>query len=57
MGFGKNREMKSDTFLKFMKKTRQIAMLRGYQWPLVLAQHVTNTHLYPVALRFDEFFS
>ena len=26
----KNREMKSDTFvMKFMKKTRQIAMLRG----------------------------
>ena len=28
-----------------------------YKWVLVLAQHVTNTHLYPVALRFDEFFS
>ena len=28
----------------------------GYKWVLVLAQHVTNTHLYPVALRFDEFF-
>ena len=27
-----------------LKKTRQIAMLRGYQWLLVLAQHVTNTH-------------
>ena len=26
----KNREMKSDTFvMKFMKKTREIAMLRG----------------------------
>ena len=28
----------------------------GYKWVLVLAQHVTNTHLYHVALRFHEFF-
>ena len=27
-----------------------------YKWVLVLAQHVTNTHLYHVALRFHEFF-
>ena len=61
MEFGKKiREMKRALIfvVKSMKKTCQNERLQatGYQWVLVLAQHVTNTHLYPVALRFDEFF-
>ena len=28
----------------------------GYKWVLVTCWASTNTHLYPVALRFDEFF-
>ena len=53
----KIREMKSDTFLKFMKKTCQNERLRGYQWLLVLAQHVTNTHWYPRSLSIWRIFS
>ena len=54
----KIREMKRALIfvMKSMKKTCQNERLRGYQWLLVLAQHVTNTHLYHVALRFDDLF-
>ena len=57
MGFGKNREMKSDTFLKFMKKTCQNERLQGtngYWYLLSMLPIAIGNH---VALRFDEFFS
>ena len=43
-------------FENSLKKTRQSERLRGYQWVLVTCWASTNTHLYHVALRFDEFF-
>ena len=43
--------------LKIPQKNSSNRNATWYKWVLVLAQHVTNTHLYPVALRFDEFFS
>ena len=58
MGFGKNPGNEKGTHFccKIHEKNSSNRNATWYKWVLVLAQHVTNTHLYHVALRFDEFF-
>ena len=62
MGFGKKiRELKRALIFvvktEIHEKNLSKRKATGYQWLLVLAQHVTNTHWYPVAFHFDDFFS
>ena len=57
MGFGKKSGNEKWHFCyEVHEKNSSNRNATGYKWVLVTCWASTNTHLYPVALRFDEFF-